>query len=304
MPLAKGDSDETVSRNISKLRHEGYPQRQAVAIAMNQAGRSKKSAAFLRENREAFHAYLQDKPLPQKTASDGWADALTAAALFGKAPGSMMHGGAGAGLKQVLMRALGGGGLGALTGGSLGALSAKAQGRDVQPAATRGALAGGGLGALAGGLSTGVNPDWPRLREKLLQQGVTAGAVGVGSALGGALTKSLTGDSQTHEYAQREVGKFEGQREIKGQQMIMLAPQHDAAFSMATKDSIISQADPHLVHSAFETMKRFAPNLATDPNAVRSFLRESATWGEGPSYATIKNLTDAERSVASTGGAA
>ena len=38
MPLAKGKDKKIVSGNIRKLRKEGYPQKQAVAIALNTAG--------------------------------------------------------------------------------------------------------------------------------------------------------------------------------------------------------------------------------------------------------------------------
>lgn len=48
MPLKKGTSEKTISQNIRKMRREGYPENQAVAAAMNQAGRSKESAGMKR----------------------------------------------------------------------------------------------------------------------------------------------------------------------------------------------------------------------------------------------------------------
>ncbi len=42
MPLKRGSSRKTISANIRKLRHEGYPQDQSIAIALNKAGKSRK----------------------------------------------------------------------------------------------------------------------------------------------------------------------------------------------------------------------------------------------------------------------
>lgn len=45
MPLKKGKSKEAVSANIKELMSTGRPQKQAVAIAMKKAGKSKPSKA-------------------------------------------------------------------------------------------------------------------------------------------------------------------------------------------------------------------------------------------------------------------
>lgn len=41
MPLKKGKSQKAISTNIRKLRHEGMPQKRAVAAAMRMAGKSR-----------------------------------------------------------------------------------------------------------------------------------------------------------------------------------------------------------------------------------------------------------------------
>jgi len=42
MPLKKGKNKKVISKNIKKLRREGYPKKQSIAIALNKARKSKK----------------------------------------------------------------------------------------------------------------------------------------------------------------------------------------------------------------------------------------------------------------------
>ena len=44
MPLKRGSSQATISKNIAQLIEEGYPRNQAVAIAYRKAGKSRPKA--------------------------------------------------------------------------------------------------------------------------------------------------------------------------------------------------------------------------------------------------------------------
>jgi hypothetical protein len=54
---------------------------------------------------------------------------------------------------------------------------------------------------------------------------------------------------------------------------------------------------PEGVQQAYDTMRRFAPTLSTDPNVVTAFLRGAAMLGGPLDYNVIKGLADAESSV-------
>ena len=122
-------------------------------------------------------------------------------------------------------------------------------------------------------------------RDSMMDEGASSFAKAVGSEVG-----------------QSTVGLF-GDLLSKAMSGLSGIPRNMARENMfeqlQQEDDVLSQADPQSLQEAYHTMVRFAPTLATDKNAVRSFLRESVLYGAGPNVITIKQLADAER--ASTG---
>jgi hypothetical protein len=79
---------------------------------------------------------------------------------------------------------------------------------------------------------------------------------------------------------------------------IMQGRQRSSVFdSLRQEDEVIAKAEPQQLDEAYHTMVRFAPTLATDKNAVKTFLRESILYGTGPNFMAIKQLADAEKAV-------
>lgn len=76
------------------------------------------------------------------------------------------------------------------------------------------------------------------------------------------------------------------------------ARKQNAVFDFVKKDDpILRDADRTELASAFDTFRAFAPSLATDPNAARSFLREAVTSGGGVNYNTINLLARTESAI-------
>jgi len=80
MPLESGSGQETISRNISELVHSGHPQKQAIAIAMSKAGKT-------RDSTPTYVAYHYKGPRGSEVRSGEHPTREAAASeLFGKSP--------------------------------------------------------------------------------------------------------------------------------------------------------------------------------------------------------------------------
>jgi len=143
---------------------------------------------------------------------------------------------------------------------------------------------------------------WQNILKDVTGGALLAGAVGAGTIGASQLEDKYLGGGEDRAL-NTEQGKIQA-RSLAYQAMLKeLEPQYAQVLQQALQDEVISDADPELIKSSYETMRRFAPILATDLNATRSFLRETASYGTGPSYAALKNLADTEQAIQKATGA-
>jgi hypothetical protein len=153
-----------------------------------------------------------------------------------------------------------------------------------------------------GAAANAAPSPWSNILPDVAKNVASAGALGAGAWGVGKALDSFDQTSDRLEAERKQMGQLSGEQKFRTNALKGLAPMHDQVFSSLGEDPILAKADPELVNSSYQTMKRFAPHLAADPNATRAFLRESALYGAGPSYATLKTLADAEQSVSRAGG--
>lgn len=136
------------------------------------------------------------------------------------------------------------------------------------------------MGTLGMRLNRAINPnvtDRVDYEAKALEQGAGEFGKGIGSAM-----------------AEMAGGMFSGGVN-RAQDAIFGSQQRKAILAkLMQQDPVISRTDPEIILKAYHTMKRFAPTLSTDINAVQSFLREAAVHDGAINYNTLGALSKAE----------
>jgi len=86
-------------------------------------------------------------------------------------------------------------------------------------------------------------------------------------------------------------------------------PKQEAAFQTAVEgDEMLQEAhrqNPKALQETFSTLKTFAPSIAKNPSATRSFLRQAAMsgmHGGGPDFATIRLMAETEKFIQNAKG--
>ncbi len=88
-------------------------------------------------------------------------------------------------------------------------------------------------------------------------------------------------------------------RKIKDK-MVLEPKREQILADLIEEDPVVSEyetGNPGATAKAFSSMRRFAPELSTDPNVVSAYLREAAQTGGAANYMTIKQLAETEAAI-------
>lgn len=112
------------------------------------------------------------------------------------------------------------------------------------------------------------------------------------------------GNLDQHESHNRELGQLTARAKFKNETIEKLRPVHKQIIrDLKKNDDIIRDADSKMVDSTYRTMTNFAPLLAADENAAKSFIRTTIQSGaDHPGFNVLQAVTDAERSAQQAGG--
>jgi len=117
------------------------------------------------------------------------------------------------------------------------------------------------------------------------------------SALQGAATKTV-GDAASHALSNVFVRPVDWAAK-KIEKSLVTHPKQQQALASALKDPMVAQYqkdNPQSFNDFHQTLTQFAPNVATNPLAVRTFLSHGAATGGNLDMATLKLLSDTEKS--------
>lgn len=79
---------------------------------------------------------------------------------------------------------------------------------------------------------------------------------------------------------------------------LFTSPTRRALFEQIRKETPELQNVPIAkLQEAYHTMAKFAPSLAEDKNAVKSFLTQAAVSGSGIDFGAIRGIAEAERAI-------
>lgn len=176
--------------------------------------------------------------------------------------------------------------------------------REFDPAKATAALGGlGGLGALGVGYNALTTaPDNP-LQHKI-QDAIYGPNANV--RMGDEFLKGVShqGGKETAGLVRQLVEQTSGQAADAAKSVPRGHQQSQMLQRIMGSDDLLRDATPQdqeLLGRAYQTMQKFAPELASDEFAARNYLRESLMAANGPDYATISNLARANRDITDQG---